>query len=227
MDESQWQADVIADLVGDHMLRNPERFPLDERAARWAALQAIERQTARDRADTANEARKCSANIRRRMVAERLGERLPVIALMSHPAAVRGRVSMVRKIAQEVRQAPLVESAVAAGHGADLLDEVSETWVDVPDKMPKGDYIAVPVIGDSMEPFLVAHDVVLVKLGPDVVRDTVIVARKNDGYVVKYVAGITDREIELASLEASYRTVRIPRLENRIVGTVVARLRRE
>jgi SOS-response transcriptional repressor LexA len=227
MDDSQRQADAIADLLGDHILRDPERFPLDERVARWSTLQAAERQSAEDRKSAESEARKCVAMIARRLVSDRLIERLPVCALVSHPATIRGRTSLVRKMAREIRRAPLVETAVAAGHGADLLDEVSETWVELPEKMPKGDYIAVPVIGDSMEPFLHAHDVVLVKLGPDVARDTVIVARKNDGYVVKYVSSISERELELASLESSYRTVRIPRIENRIVGTVVARLRSE
>jgi phage repressor protein C with HTH and peptisase S24 domain len=226
MDELQWEADVMADLLGDHILREPEKFPLDERIGRWAAVQAIERQTISDREQTQQEAVECAARIRQVMLAARLGDRLPLEVLLSHPASVRGRTSMVRKFAHEIRRAPLVETAVAAGNGTDLLDEVSETWVELPGEMPKGDYIALPVIGDSMEPFLLARDVVLVKLGPDVARDTVIVARKNDGYVVKYVSSISDREVELASLEASYPTVRVPRLENRIVGTVVARLRR-
>jgi SOS-response transcriptional repressor LexA len=227
MDELHWQSEVIADLLGDHILRDPERFPLDERVARWSAVQAIERQTRSDREAGEREARSFATGIRRRMVADRLSERLPVGVLTLHAPTVRGRASVVRKIAHEIRQAPLVETAVAAGHGADLLDEVSETWVALPEKMPKGDYIALPVVGDSMQPFLHARDVVLVKLGADVARDTVIVARKNDGYVVKYVSSISEREIELASLESSYRSVRIPRTENRIVGTVVARLRSE
>ncbi len=227
MDDLNREAEVIAHLLCSHILRHAERFPTDERVARWAALQAIERQSIGNRARTQREAQACAAGLRRRMIADRLNARHPSMPLASHPASVRGRTSIVRRIAREIRQVPLVETAVAAGQGTDLLDEVSETWVELPEKLPGGDYIALPVTGDSMEPFLHPRDVVLVKLGAEVQRDTVVVARKDDGYVVKYVSRITDREIELASLEASYQTVRIPRSENRVVGTVVARLRRE
>lgn len=227
MDSPYSEEDVIAGLLGEHILRNPLKFPQEERVARWAAEQAFARQTADERNQTKCEAEACAAGIRSLIIAESLGRRLPVLPLLSHQALVRGRTSMVRKVAHQIRQAPLVETAVAAGDGTDLLDEISETWVEVPMKLPKGDYIALPVIGDSMEPLLRGRDVVLIKLGSEIVRDTVIVARKNDGYVVKYVSNLSDREIELSSLESSYPCVRIPRLEDRVVGTVVARLRRE
>ena len=227
MDSNYAEEDAIARLLGEHMLTDPVKFPLDERVATWAALQAAARQTRDERTATEREAENWARRIRCRMIAEHLQGRLPVSALATHRALVRGRTSMVRKAAQEIRQVPLVETAVAAGEGSDLLDEVSETWVELPSKIPKGDYIAVPVVGDSMEPLLHKRDVVLVKLGSDVARDTVIVARKNDGYVVKYVSKLSDREIELSSLESSYPPSTIPRLENRVVGTVIARLRRE
>lgn len=226
MDRNCAEEDAIARLLGEHMLTDPLKFPLDERVAAWAALQAVSRQTRDERIATEREAEHWARRIRCRMIAEHLERRLPVSALATHRALVRGRTSMVRKAAHEIRQVPLVETAVAAGEGSDLLDEVSETWVELPAKIPKGDYIAVPVVGDSMQPLLYKRDVVLVKLGADVARDTVIVARKNDGYVVKYVSKITEREIELSSLESSYPSSTIPRLDDRVVGTVIARLRR-
>jgi SOS-response transcriptional repressor LexA len=219
-------ADAVADLLGEFMLRHPEVHGLDERVARWAAAQAADRQTRGQRHLTVREAHACAARIRKSLLAMRLENSFPRTELVTRAAPVRGHPSSVRKVASEIRGAPLIESAVAAGEGSDLLEEVVDTWVELPREIPKGDYIALPVIGDSMEPFLLPRDVVLVKLGSEVARDTVIVAQKNDGYVVKYVSELSDREIELTSLGSSYPIVRIPRVEHRVVGTVVARLRR-
>ncbi len=227
MDSNYAEEDAIARILGEHILADPVKFPMDERVLVWAAQQAASRQTWDDRMTTAREAQGWAIRIRCRTIAERLEQRLPVSSYYPHSALVRGRTSMVRKAAHEIGQVPLVETAVAAGEGSDLLDELSETWVELPSRIPKGDYIALPVIGDSMEPLLHRRDVVVVKLGPDIARDTVIVARKNDGYVVKYVSKLTDREIELSSLESSYASFAIPRTDNRVVGTVIARLRRE
>ena len=226
MDELNRDADAIGDLLGEFMLRNPELHQLDERVSMWAALQAADRQTREEAHRTAREALACASRIRRGLLVRRLESSFPLTELVTRAAPVRGRPSSVRKAAFEVRSAPLIESAVAAGQGSDLLEEVVETWVELPREIPKGNYIALPVIGDSMEPFLLPRDVVLVKLGSEVARDTVIVAQKNDGYVVKYVSGLSDREIELTSLGSSYPAVRIPRVDHRVVGTVVARLRR-
>ena len=227
MNNPRLEDEVIAELLGDHILGDPARFPLDERLSAWAAIQAASRQNIEERRATHAHAEDCAGRIRCRMLAERLEQRLPVSVLTAHRARVRGRTSMIRKAAQEIRQVPLVETAVAAGEGSDLLDEVSEMWVELPEKLPKGDYLALPVIGDSMEPLLHRRDVVLVKLGSAVARDTVIVARKPEGYVVKYVSKLTDNEIELSSLESSYRSFTVPRLQQSVVGTVIARLRRE
>ncbi len=226
MDESNRQSDMIIGLLAEHMLRDPERFTQDERVSRWAAIQAADRQTSTERRQTGLEAQNVASRVSRAMLAARLGRALPLGRLVTRAADVRGRPSAVTRIAHDARTAPLVETAVAAGQGTDLLEEVVDTWVELPAGTPKGDYVALPVIGDSMEPLLLARDVVLVKLGSDVARDTVVVARKGEGYVVKYVSELTDREIELASLGASYPTVRIPRVDHRIVGTVIARLRR-
>jgi phage repressor protein C with HTH and peptisase S24 domain len=226
MDDLNRDADAIADVLGQFMLRHPERHQLDERVATWAAMQAADRQTREERHRTVREAHACAARIRKGLLASRLEDSFPLTELVTRAAPVRGHPSSVRKVAFEVRGAPLIESAVAAGQGSDLLEEVVDTWVELPREIPKGDYIALPVVGDSMEPFLRPRDVVLVKLGSEVARDTVIVAQKNDGYVVKYVSELSDREIELTSLGSSYPVVRIPRVEHRVVGTVVARLRR-
>jgi SOS-response transcriptional repressor LexA len=226
MNELDRDADAMVEILGDFMLRYPELHQLDERVANWAALQAADRQTREEKHRTMREAHACAVRVRKSLLARRLEDSFPVTELVTRPAPVRGHPSSVRRAAGEGRSAPLIESAVAAGQGSDLLEEVVETWVELPRKIPKGDYIALPVIGDSMEPFLLPRDVVLVKLGSEVARDTVIVAQKNDGYVVKYVSDLSDREIELTSLGSAYPAVRIPRVEHRVVGTVVARLRR-
>jgi len=67
-------------------------------------------------------------------------------------------------------------------------------------------------------------DTILVRVGTDVQPNTVIVARHpDDGYVVKRVDRLTPTTIQLASLNAGYPVLAIPRDPSLIVGTVVLR----
>ena len=67
-------------------------------------------------------------------------------------------------------------------------------------------------------------DVVLVRLGPRLVRDSVIVARRpDDGYVVKRIGAVRRTAIELRSLNPEFAPITIPRSESLVVGTVVLR----
>src|SRR4051812_21186288 len=78
------------------------------------------------------------------------------------------------------------------------------------------------IVGDSMAPLMTSGDRVLVKLGAEVERETVIVARHPDhGYVCKRVAKVSRDRIELGAAGAGPRAITIPRLTELIVGTVV------
>ncbi len=121
-------------------------------------------------------------------------------------------------------RAPLYDSGVAAGAGRELWDEPCESWVDIPPDLPRGQFIALTVNGDSMDPLLHSGDVVLTQLGAAVRRDAVVVARRgDDGFVVKRIGDFDDRSIELVSLNPAYPPVRVAREANTVVGTVVLR----
>ena len=65
-------------------------------------------------------------------------------------------------------------------------------------------------------------DTVLVRVGRDMQRDTVIVARHpEDGYVCKRVSRLRRRMIELSSLDPGRPLIQVPRDPTCIVGTVV------
>jgi hypothetical protein len=116
------------------------------------------------------------------------------------------------------------ELPVAAGAGREIWDEPCERWVEVPLALPRGEYVALTVQGDSMTPLLHAGDVILVRRGGEVARGRVIVARHpDDGYVVKEVGRVGRRAIELRSLNPEYPPVTIPRMSALIAGTVVLR----
>ena len=110
------------------------------------------------------------------------------------------------------------------GAGRALWDEPSESWVEVPEHLSGTRYVAIPVAGESMLPVMHPGDVVLVELGGEVARDTVVVARlADDGYVVKRVAQARADEIELASLNPEFAPIILPRDDRSIVGRVVMR----
>ena len=142
----------------------------------------------------------------------------------SRSASVSGSVLEALDVASRERAAVVVDHAVAAGVGRELWDEPAERWVELPPDTPDGRYVALTVAGESMLPALHDGDVVLVRLGPEVARGAVIVARRpEDGYVVKRVGTIGEREMELTSLNPRFPAVRIPRDERLVVGTVVLR----
>jgi phage repressor protein C with HTH and peptisase S24 domain len=96
--------------------------------------------------------------------------------------------------------------------------------VELPEAFPSGRYVALTVAGESMEPLLHSGDTILVRLGTEATRGAIVVARHpENGYIVKRVASLQPRAIQLASLNASYPTVKLPRRGDLIVGTVVLR----
>ena len=133
-----------------------------------------------------------------------------------------GLATLVDAAARD-RCAPRSDLAVAAGVGRELWDEPCDAVVPLPSEVPTGRYVALRVDGDSMTPLIHPGDTVLVRLGPDVKPDTLIVARASDGYVVKQVGALSRRGIELRSLNPEYPPMEIPREAARILGTVIVR----
>lgn len=132
------------------------------------------------------------------------------------------------EMARTVRCAPLVELRVAAGAGRALWDQACERWVALPPGLPAGRYLALGVTGDSMTPLLVPGDTMLVRLGGAVAGGAIVVARGgDDGYVVKQVAGVTARGLELHSLNPSYAPLTVTLEAGVVLGTVMARWRDE
>ena len=118
--------------------------------------------------------------------------------------------------------APVLDLGVAAGVGRELWDEPCTSWLELPPDAAPGQHVALTVRGESMEPLLHAGDTILVKLGPELRRESVVVARRpDDGYVVKRVARVGRRVVELASFNAGYPPIRIPRRDDLILGTVL------
>ena len=140
------------------------------------------------------------------------------------PPRVEGTVAGIIGEATTRRCAPSLDLGVAAGVGRDLWDEPCTSWVELPEHVQDGQHVALTVTGESMEPLLHAGDTILVKLGVALRRGAIVVARRpDDGYVVKRVARIGPRVVELASLHPGYGAIRIPRRDDLILGTVIMR----
>ena len=164
------------------------------------------------------------ARIRERMFGRSVG--VECLEMLPEPEAPGVEEAVLASAAPEGgrRFAPHLDNGIAAGLGRALWDEPCDSWVRVPDEMPRGDYVALTVKGDSMLPLIHSDDVVLVKLGTEVARDTIVVARRpDDGYVVKKVGRVSPSTVELISLNPDYPPTTIERAEGAITGTVLLR----
>ena len=162
----------------------------------------------------------------RAMLARLRARQLSVTRVMAPPRlrvpSVCGTPGDVLVAAARERAAPIVELGVAAGVGRELWDESVDSWLEIPPDVPAGQYLALKVAGESMAPLMHTGDTVLVRLGTEVDRDTVVVARHpDDGYVCKRVGRIRGDAIELTSLEAGRPPITIPRDPRFILGTVL------
>lgn len=139
---------------------------------------------------------------------------------------VEGTLADILGAAVRAHRVPAYELSVAAGAGRVLWDEPCERWVALPEGVDDGRYVALTVAGDSMEPLLASKDMILVRLGSELAPGSVVVARHpDDGYLVKRVGRVSDREVELESLNEAYEPVSIPHDESLVLGTVVLRWR--
>lgn len=158
----------------------------------------------------------------RRLAACALGIRYAVRCIDRMPVP-RGAAELMT--ASDLVAAPRFDLGIAAGAGRALWDEPCDSWVSIPPELPRGRYVALTVKGDSMLPLLHSGDIVLVKLGPEAARDTVVVARRpDDGYVVKRVGRVTPGELELVSLNPDFpEPIMVDRAEGTVTGTVMLR----
>lgn len=186
----------------------------DERRALAARAEAFAARLVRERPGTAR-ARHGTEVIARAGTPE---ERAPLAAA----TAVAGRAAVALGAAHAC--VPQVALAVAAGQGRELWDEPVDRWLALPDDVPRGEYVALSVSGDSMTPMLHAGDTILVRVGVEArVGDVVVARRPEQGYVVKRVSHLTEEEMTLSSLNAAYDDIAVPRAPRLVVGTVVLR----
>jgi len=133
-----------------------------------------------------------------------------------------GSAPNVLEDARRAGAAPCLDLAVAAGMGRELWDEECGSWIKLSPDMPRGNYVALRVAGDSMQPLLHSGDVMLVRLEPVPSTGDVVIARVDDDqFVVKRVGRVTQSSIELLSVNPEFAPMQIARASNSIVGTVL------
>jgi len=218
-DAREHEIDTLVALAGALAERSVEPDP---RFLEWQAAELRARRRPTAAAELRADARA------RRLASGALGARFGVRCLDATPAArpalVAGTLSRVLAPAADAGYAPRLELGIAAGSGRALWDEPCDSWIAIPDELPRGRYVALTVKGDSMLPLLHSEDVVLVRIGPEVARDAIIVARRpDDGYVVKRVGRIGAASVELLSLNPEFEPTLIERGEGTVAGTVVLR----
>jgi len=158
----------------------------------------------------------------------RLAEkRLPRRQLRERAATVNATLAHSIPAANRERCATILDLAVAAGSGRELWDEPCDRWLELPDDVPSGRYVALRVAGDSMAPVLDPREVILVQLdAPPRVDDLVIARLPDQSHVVKRVASMKGSKMELASFNPEYESIYLARDPSPVVGTVIARFTR-
>jgi phage repressor protein C with HTH and peptisase S24 domain len=212
----------LADEVG-RALTTVADSPLwrDLRFIDWLAADAREQDRASRRRSERELAARGSAMLAR-VRARQLGvKRSCTVPLLRQPSFAGNPRDVLRHATHE-RAVPVVDLGVAAGIGRELWDEPVESWLDLPPELPEGEYLALKVSGESMAPLMHTGDTILLKLGSQAQRDTVVVARHpEDGYVCKRVGRVGRDTIDLASLEPGRAAIKIPHRADLIVGTVL------
>ena len=214
--------DRLTQLAGARA-EGEEEIELDSRFLDWQAAELRARQRPSERLGE-RRINDVVARVKERMFGRSLG--MQCADVLPEPETPAPEYAVLASNVSEggPRFAPALDHGIAAGTGRALWDEPCDTWVRVPDEMPRGDYVALTVKGDSMLPLIHSDDVVLVKLGAEVARDTIVVARRpDDGYVVKRVGRVSPSTVELISLNPDYPPSTIERGEGTIAGTVLLR----
>jgi len=211
-----------AELTDDDLALQDERFLY------WLAndLRAglDQDQRSKDERDAAEFARRALTRLKVR-VAEK---RLPRRKLKERAASIRATLAHSIPAASRERCATILDLAVAAGGGRELWDEPCDRWLELPEDVPSGRYVALRVAGDSMAPLLGSREVILIELDATPRVDDLIVARLPDqSHVVKRIASMKGSIMELASFNPEYESIFVARDPSPVVGTVIARFTRE
>lgn len=218
------RSDPLIDLLGYAERYRPSSPAYDDpRFLRWVARDR--REWARDPELLGRTELVALRNrILERVFALRLGVRAVAAAPEREPFVASAPIGAMIAEMEQQHRAIVCDLAIAAGPGRELWDVEVDSCIRLPDDVPAGRYLALAVRGDSMEPLIHTDDIVLVRLGDKLTRDTVVVACDLDGgYVVKRVARVRSRSIELESLNPAYPPVRIARTPGAVLGTVLMR----
>jgi SOS-response transcriptional repressor LexA len=218
------RSDPLIDLIGYAERYRPSSPAYDDpRFVRWVA---------RDRREWARDPELLSREdivVMRKRILERaharqLGVQTAGAAPEPEPFVARSPIGVVVSEMEQRHRAVACDLAIAAGPGRELWDVEVDSCIPLPGEISRGKYLALTVRGDSMEPLIHTGDMVLVRMGDKLARDTVIVARDIDGgYVVKKVSRVRSRSIELESLNPAYPPMRIARVPGSVLGTVLLR----
>ena len=219
-------ADTLIDVVTTELARRWSALDAsDERLMDWLSRDARRRPPVSGDWDPQRVRR-----LRRRILDRALAEQFGVRDTASPETLDMPPSPLVTSVDEAARGAcaAWMRLAAAAGSGRELWEEECDRWIVLPRDVPPGRYLALQVTGDSMVPLFRAGDSILVRLGPEAHRDTIVVARRgDDGYVVKRVGRLGARTVELLSLNPAYAPVTVSRDERTILGTVLMRWRTE
>jgi phage repressor protein C with HTH and peptisase S24 domain len=208
---------------GDHELAFQ-----DERFLLWLASDLRSGLTRDERSKDERAAVEFARRALTRLAVRRAEKTLPLRNLRERAAPITATVAQALSAASRERCATILDLAVAAGAGREIWDEPCDRWLELPDDIAAGRYVALRVAGDSMTPVLEPREVILIQLDATPRIDDLIVARLPDqSHVVKRVASIREGRIELASFNPDYESIFVPRNPSPVVGTVIARFTRE
>lgn len=210
-------------FLGRHLVnQDPSLLEEDERFMNWLASD-LRRRSSSPGDWSGQRVRRVRQRVTERALAERF-------SVENADGELRRRQVESRPVREAVddaartRCAPWTPLAAAAGVGRDLWDEECDQWVELPDSVDEGRFVALQVAGDSMMPLLHSGDTILVRLNPTVRRDTIAVVRNgDDGYVVKRVGRATRATIELLSINRAYGPMTVRRDQGVVLGTVIMR----
>ena len=202
----------------DHLTYQDERFLL------WLAKDLRTGLSGDERSKDEQAAGEFAARALNRLAVRRAEKELPLRQLRERPAALIATVAQALPAASSERCATILDLAVAAGQGREIWDEPCDSWLELPDDIQSGRYVALRVAGDSMTPVLQPREVILLDLQSIPRIDDLIVARLPDqSHVVKRVASIKGGQIELASFNPEYESIFVPHSPSPVIGTVIAR----
>jgi phage repressor protein C with HTH and peptisase S24 domain len=200
----------------------------DEKFLLWLARDLRSGLSSNERSKDERDATEFAARALTRLAVRRAEKELPLRKLRQRPAPVIATVAQALPAASSDRCATILDLAVAAGEGREIWDEPCDSWLELPDDIPSGRFVAMRVAGDSMTPVLRPREVILIQLDAVPRIDDLIVARLPDqSHVVKRVASIKEGRIELASFNPEYESIFVPRSPSPVVGTVIARFTHE